>query len=94
MSPTSRAKRGYSRKFTPSRHGHRRYLLDKIPVKLWDDAKREARRQGLSMRALLLVLLDGWLSLSKKGVLDNPELKPIIELAYSNVPSANRQAGE
>jgi hypothetical protein len=55
-------KRGYSRKFTPNPSGHRRYLLDKVPVPLWDRAVLRARADGLSMRALILELLTVWLS--------------------------------
>jgi len=55
-------KRGYSRKFRPSPNGHRRYLLDKVPVQLWDQAVIRARAEGVSMRALLLQLLTVWLS--------------------------------
>lgn len=50
-------KRGYSRDFKPSPLGHRRYLLDKIPARLWEAARVKAKTNGLSMRGLLLTLL-------------------------------------
>lgn len=54
-------KRGYSREFTPAPQGHARYLLDKIPSSLWRKAQAKAKREGLSMRALILRLLRDWL---------------------------------
>ena len=54
-------KRGYSRDFTPRTEVHARYLLDKIPPTLWADVKAKAKRQGISIRALVLSLLRDWL---------------------------------
>jgi len=53
-------KRGYSRAFTPRTEGSR-YLLDKIPATLWRACQAKARREGVSMRALILQLLTTWL---------------------------------
>lgn len=39
----------------------RRYLLSGIPPGLWDKARLRAAKQGISMRALLLSLVDEWL---------------------------------
>lgn len=55
-------KRGYSRDFKPHGETGRRYLLDKIPAGLWESAKAKAKREGISMRALILQLLKDWLS--------------------------------
>lgn len=55
-------KRGYSRDFTPRSDKPARYLLDGIPVTLWNDVKAKAKRQGVSMRALILGLLKQWLA--------------------------------
>ncbi len=55
-------KRGYSREFTPRTETYGRYLLDKIPATLWRDVKAKAKREGVSVRALILGLLRGWLS--------------------------------
>jgi hypothetical protein len=61
---TTKPKRGYSREFTP--HGNtgarRRYLLDAIPAGLWAASTAKAKRDGISMRALLLHLLTRWLA--------------------------------
>jgi hypothetical protein len=60
----TKQKRGYSREFTP--HGNtgtrRRYLLDAIPAGLWAASTAKAKRDGISMRALLLHLLTRWLA--------------------------------
>ena len=53
-------KRGYSKDFTPRSKGYGRYLLDKIPATLWRVARAKAKREGVSMRALLLRLLQQW----------------------------------
>lgn len=50
-------KRGYSRDFTPRSETYGRYLLDKIPATLWTEARAKAKREGMSMRGLLLTLL-------------------------------------
>lgn len=52
---------GYSRDFTPNPQGHRRYLLDKVPVKFWLEVQAKAKREKVSLRALILGLLDRWL---------------------------------
>ena len=36
---------GYSREFTPSKQGHRSYLLDRIPVPLWTIVREKAKRE-------------------------------------------------
>lgn len=54
-------KRGYSRDFTPKSEAYGRYLLDKIPATLWRDVRAKAKREGVSMRALILKLLRDWL---------------------------------
>jgi len=55
------AKRGYSRAFRPHGDSGKRYLLDQIPAGLWTDVRTKAKRQGLSLRALILQLLAEWL---------------------------------
>lgn len=55
-------KRGYSREFTPRSETYGRYLLDKIPATLWRDVRAKAKREGVSIRALLLKLLSDWLA--------------------------------
>jgi hypothetical protein len=53
-------KRGYSRDFTPPTDAHGRYLLDKIPAQLWIRVRAKAKREGVSLRALILSLLVTW----------------------------------
>ena len=53
-------KRPYSRAFPKRTANPKRYLLGNIPPTLWESAERRARAEGLSMRALLLSLLKGW----------------------------------
>lgn len=61
MTATGRAKkRGYSRDFKPHGDTGKRYLLDKIPAGLWTKARDKAKREGISMRALLLKLIEEW----------------------------------
>lgn len=55
------AKRGYSRDFKVHGDTGKRYLLDEIPAGLWADVKAKAKREGISLRALILKLLMGWL---------------------------------
>lgn len=54
-------KRGYSKDFRPHGDTGKRYLLDKIPAGLWTAARTKAKREGVSMRALILRLLTDWL---------------------------------
>lgn len=56
------AKRGYSREFKPHGDTGKRYLLDEIPAGLWADVKAKAKRDGISIRALILSLLREWVS--------------------------------
>lgn len=51
--------RGYSRAF-PLKGVSKRYLLDKIPARLWVSVRARAKREGISMRALILQLLTDW----------------------------------
>lgn len=65
MSPTTIAgmtKRGYSREFKPHGDTGKRYLLDQIPAGLWRDVQAKAKREGLSIRALILQLLTKWVA--------------------------------
>lgn len=53
----SRVLRGYTRQFTPHGETGKRYLLDNIPAGLWTAARAKAKRDGFSMRHLILQLL-------------------------------------
>lgn len=56
------AKRGYSREFKPHGETGKRYLLDDIPAGLWADVKAKCKRDGISIRAVILTLLREWLA--------------------------------
>lgn len=56
------AKRGYSKEFTPHGDSGKRYLLDQIPAGLWADVKAKCKREGVSVRALILRLLKEWVA--------------------------------
>jgi len=53
-------KRGYSREFRPHGDTGKRYLLDDIPAGLWAKVREKVKRDGLSVRAVLLSLLTEW----------------------------------
>jgi hypothetical protein len=55
------AKRGYSKDFTPHGDTGKAYLLDQIPAGLWAAVRAKCKRQGVSVRALILKLLTEWL---------------------------------
>lgn len=55
-------KRGYSREFRPHGDTGKRYLLDEIPAGFWRDVREKAKRDGVSIRALILKLLATWLA--------------------------------
>lgn len=52
---------GYSTDFKPAAQGHKRYLLDRIPVPLWQQVQEKAKREKVSLRSLILTLLTEWL---------------------------------
>jgi len=54
-------KRGYSREFRPHGDTGKRYLLDEIPAGLWAKVREKAKREGVSIRGLILKLLETWL---------------------------------
>lgn len=55
-------KRGYSREFTPRTDRRVQLLIDRIPPTLFDAAKAKAKREGVSLRALILGWLKEWVS--------------------------------
>lgn len=59
-------KRPYSYKFT-ARANPRRYLLSGIPPTFWERVQRKARRQGTSVRQVILSLLEAWLADAPEG---------------------------
>lgn len=59
--PGMAKKRGYSREFKPHGDTGKRYLLDKIPAGLWSEVRAKAKRDGVSLRAQILKLLEQWI---------------------------------
>ena len=57
---TGRRKRGYSREFRPVAGTGKRYMLDAIPAGLWNDVRKKAKREGVSVRSLILSQLKTW----------------------------------
>jgi hypothetical protein len=55
-------KRGYSREFKVHGETGKRYMLDEIPAGMWAEVKAKAKREGISLRALILTLLKEWLA--------------------------------
>jgi hypothetical protein len=53
--------RGYTRDFTPHGNTGKRYLLDDIPAGFWSQVRAQARRDGVSLRGLILTLLRDYL---------------------------------
>jgi hypothetical protein len=54
-------KRGYSRDFPVLRGDGKRFTVTDIPAGFWSAVRAKARRDGVSMRALILGLLKTWL---------------------------------
>ena len=58
------AKRSYSREFTPrvrTKESRRRITVDWIPPTFYDAVVARAKREGVSLRALVLTLLRDWM---------------------------------
>jgi hypothetical protein len=53
-------KRDYSREFPTTRSKRVYFMLDKIPPALWIRVKAKAKRDGVSLRALILGWLKEW----------------------------------
>jgi len=58
-------KRGYSKAFTARTERRVTLTLDRIPPTLLDAAKGKAKREGVSMRALILGWLRAWVDGAK-----------------------------
>jgi predicted HicB family RNase H-like nuclease len=54
-------KRGYSREFTPKTERRVQLLIDRIPPTLYDAVRAKAKREGISLRALVLGWLKKWI---------------------------------
>lgn len=53
-------KRSYSRDFTPQTERRVQFLIDRIPPTLWLKVRAKAKREGVSLRALILGWLKEW----------------------------------
>lgn len=64
MEPTitiaAMAKRHYSREFTPRTDKRVMLTIDRIPPTLYEAIKAKAKREGVSLRALVLGWLKAW----------------------------------
>jgi hypothetical protein len=54
-------KRGYSDEFPTTREKRVYFMLDKIPPALWIRVKAKAKREGVSLRSLILGWCQEWL---------------------------------
>lgn len=54
-------KRGYSREFTPKTDRRVMLTIDRIPPTLYDAVCAKAKREGISLRALVLGWLKAWI---------------------------------
>ena len=57
-----KTKRGYSRDFTPRTERRVQMVIDRIPPTLYAAVKAKAKREGVSLRALVLNFLKEWVS--------------------------------
>lgn len=53
-------KRGYSREFTPKTERRVQLMIDRVPPTLLNAARAKAKREGISLRALILGWLKDW----------------------------------
>lgn len=53
-------KRGYSDEFPTTREKRVYFMLDKIPPALWIRVKAKAKREGVSLRSLILKWCSEW----------------------------------
>lgn len=53
-------KRGYSDEFPTTRETRVYFMLDKIPPALWIRVKAKAKREGVSLRTLILGWCKDW----------------------------------
>ena len=58
--PTRIPVRSYSREFRPHGEG-KEYKLDRIPAGFWRQVQIKAKREGVSLRGLILTYLRAWL---------------------------------
>ena len=59
------SKRGYSREFTPKTERRVQIVIDRVPPTLKDKAVAKSKREGKSLRALILGWLTDWVEKQK-----------------------------
>jgi hypothetical protein len=59
------ATRGYSRAFPQADGTGKRYLVDNIPPALWRAVKAQAKRDGRSIRNIVLTAFDAYVDAAK-----------------------------
>lgn len=59
-------KRAYSREFTPKTERRVMLTIDRIPPTLYDEVRAKAKREGVSLRALVLNFLSEWVGRSTR----------------------------
>jgi len=65
-------KRGYSREFTPKTERRVQLLIDRIPPTLYDAVRAKAKREGVSLRALVLGWLKDWVASQEPTAPEEP----------------------
>lgn len=58
---TRRPTRAYNTAFTPRGDG-KEFKINRIPAGFWNEVRGKARREGVSLRGLVLTYLHGWLN--------------------------------
>lgn len=54
-------KRGYSAQFSTTKNKRVSFMLDKIPPALWIRVRAKAKREGVSLRSLILGWCKDWI---------------------------------
>lgn len=57
-------KRQYSRDFTPKTERRLQFMIDRVPATLHEAVRAKAKRDGVSLRALVLGWLENWVERS------------------------------
>ena len=61
----ARPTRAYSRDFTPSRGDGHDFKIRRIPDAFWKQVQSKAKREGVSLRGMLLTHLQQWVEAGK-----------------------------
>jgi len=83
-------KRPYSTQFT-AKGKPRRYLLSGIPPTLWERARARARKEDLSIRTILLSLVEQWTDRPEGQALDPAPIEPQLFMDAQALAEAARE---